>query len=76
MATLVFGQVVTACKAKVACGAGETFLPCVSPPVAREFIRAGETPFAALPLTPERLLTCGKEPGALERFYALTRGMN
>lgn len=67
MATLVFGQVVAACKAKMACGTGEAFLPCVNAPVAGEFIRAGESPFTALPLTPKWLLTCGKEAGTLER---------
>lgn len=38
MATLVFSKVVAACKAKVACGAGEALLPCVSAPVAGQFI--------------------------------------
>lgn len=63
MATLVLGQVVAAGKAKMACGASEAFLSCVSAPVAGEFIRAGEPPFTALPLTPERLLTCRKGGG-------------
>lgn len=38
MATLVFGQVVTARKAKLACGASKAFLPSVSAPVSGKFI--------------------------------------
>ena len=53
----MLGQVIATHEAVVTYGAGETFLPGVCPAVPGKFVRPSKVPVAALPPTPERLLT-------------------
>lgn len=82
MSPSVFCQVVATHEAAVANGTGKLFLPRVSASVARQLVRAGESPLAAFPLALEGLLTCmrphvGLEVRALEiGFVAVVAGTN
>lgn len=55
----VFGQVVAAHEAAVAHVAGKLLLTGVRPAVAGQLVGAGELFVTAVPVTAERLLTCG-----------------
>lgn len=78
----VLGQVVAAHEAAEAHGAGKPFLSCMGSTVARQLIRARESPLTALPLAFEGLFTCmrphvGLEVGALEvGLAAVVMGTN
>lgn len=53
----VLGHVVAADETLEAYGTGEPLLPCVSSPVAGQFIGADKLPLTAVPPASERLLT-------------------